>query len=217
MSIYDDKIDHEALGLITTDFLAPHEKTVWFNDKITSSTQIRDNRLHLPTWSGPYRVTAAVLHEISHIVEIDDKRCHLPDLGLKWGDLKQVILGKEYQEFTTWQASQREIRVFAIQRHLVEHYKPQDKYAKYATLTHYENEVCNTITRFMDDSCFIPRKGRGSFDQKKYPAIKAMLREEYAKHTFESILGEWNRKMAIIRKRQKRGCWKDYYEFGKAA
>jgi hypothetical protein len=99
-------------------FLAPI-KVDWRYD----GKYILDNEMYLgggiAGWSRPPEEACYLaIHELSHLVEIDDSRALDPDgWGLKGGTYESTdpFTGRDYYEYRTDAHIQRELRVYAIQ------------------------------------------------------------------------------------------------------
>jgi hypothetical protein len=108
----------------TLDHFLPEVKTLFFKDspiiihENLEGQRVENNILYLGLKAGPEIHITNLLHEMSHLVEIDDARILSYGWGLKYGSLVQVILGQEYQEFLSTAATEREIRVWAFQHQL---------------------------------------------------------------------------------------------------
>ena len=128
-----------------------------------------------------------LLHEMCHLVEIEDDRMTQPNWGLKFGSDIQTIFGTRVQNFKTTQATHREMRVWAYQQHLHE-------------LFGIEKPLLETVSvaKNMNDFCFI----RFSLFQGDEPAALNWVESEVKKmmNTFSlaRFSSEWTRKTKIL-------------------
>lgn len=95
-----------------------HEEYLTWSREIEGNNT-SEGRMVLGMRAGPSASIGSLLHEMAHLVEIDDARCHRHAWGL---EVTQVeVLGEIYTEPRTFQCSIRELRVTAIQKVLSDH------------------------------------------------------------------------------------------------
>jgi hypothetical protein len=93
-------------------------------------------------------------HEMAHFVEIDEPRCGMYGWGLRVP--KVVILGQEYEEPHTNQATIRECRTVAIQANLMHGMGRKFDEADFAR-----------SLQFMPDWCYVPDGKRKDYQKSK--------------------------------------------------
>lgn len=87
-------------------------------DPDSEGAKYESGRLTLGMRSGPSQDMTNVLHELAHLVEIEDDRIGSNNWGLR---IRRVeILGRLVIDPQTPQATQRECRVFGIQARMME-------------------------------------------------------------------------------------------------
>ena len=84
-------------------------------------------RVIIGTRAGPKNQLYNVLHELAHFIEIDENRCNKPGWGLKYGKWVDNPFPRPYSpagwhEYSTDQHIRREIRVWAYQANLHQHF-----------------------------------------------------------------------------------------------
>jgi hypothetical protein len=219
MKFYRDEIDYSVLPVLAQQFFAPHEDIAGYRLDI-GSNWICNGRFMLQTWAGPQADLFNLVHEIAHMIEIDDRRCHNPNWGFKYG--KTVYIpghGDVNEGMVTNQAIEREIRVFGIQLHIhqafgieIVHHEPNswDDNDEHISRIHYMAKLCE----WMDGIWLYRPKDEMEWQEKKdatNAVIANRIREEFAKWSIEEILAEWDRKMAVLRAKKKLGIWKNYH------
>lgn len=86
---------------------------------LDEGNRVKDGRMLLGMHLTSKRSVGTLLHEMAHLIEIDDGRCHRYGWGLEIREVE--IAGQMYPEPLTFQCSLRELRVTAIQSVLSEH------------------------------------------------------------------------------------------------
>lgn len=93
-------------------------------DEVAEGYYVEDGRFIFGLMAGPLQCVTNVLHEMSHLVELEmDRLLKRPEFG--WGLIhgKQVqVGGRTYNEMSTDQALMREARVWAYQLSLQRYY-----------------------------------------------------------------------------------------------
>jgi hypothetical protein len=152
---------------------------------------VRNGKLLLGTKIGPNRhEITALIHEISHLIEIDDERVLKQGWGFSYG-VPQTIFGRVYYNPTTYQASLRECRVIAIQ-HILQ--------LSVGIETSLQEQL--VVLEHMSDWSLIPTKNKEysikeGFDQR----ISFLLdyTEKYLKTlSLDNILNKWERKQSLL-------------------
>jgi len=92
--------------------------TIKIDENLTGNC-VYDDGMVLGKMAGPSRSTANLFHEMAHFIEIDDRRCLKTAWGLKVPSI--YIGGRTCYEPETFQASEREMRVIAIQKIIADH------------------------------------------------------------------------------------------------
>ncbi len=83
-------------------------------------TDVLDGILSLGGRAGPESHYGNVMHELCHFIEIDDKRCLVPNWGFNYGRWIECPVSRQggYYEARTRQHIDREARVWAFQHNL---------------------------------------------------------------------------------------------------
>lgn len=224
-NIYQDRIDYSTLPFVSREFFALHEDIVGYNLQI-GDNNIKDGRFVFQTWAGPQADLFNLAHEIGHMVEIDDKRCHKPSWGFGYG--KSVYIpghGDVREGMITNQAVEREIRVFGIQLVIHEHFGIDlvktadiwDDHDEHISQAYYMAKLCNWLDGFW---LYKPKRDESKANQTgyhtereeaAYQTITARILEERNKWSYEEVLAEWDRKMSLLRTKKKRGVWENYH------
>tara|TARA_R100001132_G_C3273357_1_gene95438 strand:- start:3082 stop:3618 length:537 start_codon:yes stop_codon:yes gene_type:complete len=92
-------------------------------DGNADSVVYKDGVFHGKTLGGRAGISHDLnnlIHEMAHMIEIDDARVHLRGWGLTCLTVVEVM-GVEYMEPVTPQATLREVRTFAIQKVISDH------------------------------------------------------------------------------------------------
>lgn len=190
-----DLIDRKVLARIQTDFFEGHEDVIFLAERAEGYWE-RDGRMRMGCRSGPVLELDATLHEIGHMVEIDDDRCGISGWRLRYGRLIHVP-GHDpfHEEFKTAQPIEREIRVLGVQACLHDHYGIP-----------YDALGAATSMAFIDSFWYLhyvdyKPSGTTYRDHEKIAIAVIMNRieDEKTKHTFEAVHREWTRKMGILR------------------
>ena len=140
--------------------------------------------------TGPISHISNLLHEMSHFVEIDDKRCLIEGWGLKFPTI--YIDGKIYDQSNTCQGSIREFRVIAIQMKIAEHIGRSSDWSK----------STSSVVKFLNDSCYLGKffnlPERISHDTwAKIHCAQSYVKELASRYKIEDIWDEWQRKCEI--------------------
>ena len=166
--------------------------------------------MHLACKAGISKDMFNLFHEMGHFIEIDNRRCHRTDWGLKTG--KTVRIGYQYvrEGMFTSQAIDREIRVFAIQKHL------HDAYGWSPQTFADGNEMMNIeymakLCDYLDGiSNFYPVNWRsqdgGSYSDNKAFAkrlIALKIEEQAQAWNLDSVRAAWDTKVKVLKKKKK--------------
>lgn len=151
--------------------------------------------------AGHTRSVSFLVHELSHFVEIDDRRMQLYMWGLHVPTV--VICGTTCYEPTTRAMTERELRVMAFQMNLLES-------LGVPTRAHYLVEALRFMADFLhvpledgrsaygDDG---PKDGEMSYREREDSRVRWMAKhveELRAVHTLERFDQEWTRKIALL-------------------
>lgn len=155
------------------------------------SQKVEDGKLVLGPWAGPSQCITNVIHEMGHLVEIDDARI----LAHGWGLHVPMTecLGREYPNPVTPKACMREVRVFAMQWQL-------------QNFLGIKTEIRELVrlNRFLPDFCFVPKEGEQEGESYDEPRLRYLERRllEYVKgkYTLEFFNREWSRKNELLRR-----------------
>lgn len=145
--------------------------------------------------AGVFEVDA-LLHEMCHLIDIDDQRANKPAWGLKHG--KYMAFGRgSWWEKKTSQAVYRELRVGAFQFNLGAYFGFYEDFTKFSE--DYANDLWNMPTDTV--SIFLSEQGKIFSKDDFVIAVSDKLREMVNKpeYSFDAIQDEWERKMEVLR------------------
>lgn len=137
--------------------------------------------------AGPSMEVSNLIHEMSHFVEIDDARMNVYGWGLSYGKEITIPGHGTFHEPVTWQATQRELRVFAYQVNVHEKFSVKMSFKEIAETLHH-----------VHDYYMVP-----SDRDKREPFLITRLKKLVAqpRYSFESFEKEWKRKLAILERK----------------
>jgi hypothetical protein len=136
--------------------------------------------------AGEYSV-GSLLHEMAHLIEIDDDRCHLFGWGLR--TRKVTFRGRTYSEPLTFQCSERELRTMAIQKVLSKHLRVRMDLNYWGPLiTWLPDWYAHNFGESV--SCNSPKWKR---------LVVADLRKRIEAVELDEVLVEWDRKANLLR------------------
>lgn len=148
--------------------------------------------LHLTSFAGPSQCITYAIHEMGHLIEIDDNRVFKRGWGLTTPEL--YISGR-YSHMCpvpiTWQPSQRECRVIAIQREI----------ERSIGIETSDRDLISSLS-FMCDWSNVPTGEYETIleaDENRYNVLERYLNQVSEKYTIQYIMNEWNRKIELIR------------------
>lgn len=162
----------------------------------------RPKQLVLGAWAGPKQCITHLMHEMAHLVEIDDKRILKYGWGLKTPE--EYIPGR-YGHFAsmpvTYQPSLRECRVIAMQWQL----------QNYLGIEESPRDAISSL-EYMPDWCNIPHlpynekytNGAQVKESRLNFLERHMLQYAVEKYTFNFFMKEWIRKNDLLRNRLRR-------------
>lgn len=154
-----------------------------------------------------YQICASNLfHELGHFVEIDTRRMGVFGWGLRC-KTKVRVMGEMYDQPTTHQFTDRENRVIAFQVNLAKHFGIELDISEWAR-----------TLRFLPDTSFVPiEDGTPAFGDDKTHSLdyneieksqarwcEAQIREYMKVLTVDLFFSEWERRLKILKQRQKR-------------
>lgn len=180
----------------------------WFHNprvqhsKNESGNPVRDGVMLFGWRVGPSKDVDGVVHEMAHLIEIDDARCHLPGWGL-WVRQTYIPGHPPFAEPHTFQACAREIRVVAIQKVIFESLGlPFD--SDYWAKVIYDWVPGNVFVR--EEYPEVPPWGdRGlsyeGISQLAKKAIAVDIDRQAAALTLNRVRAEWDRKCALVASR----------------
>jgi len=154
--------------------------------------RIRDNgAVALGSRCGPDDFDLpALIHEMSHLVEIDDRRATSFGWGLRITTCV-VIANQRYEEPTSVQAVERELRVLA-----------------YQTNVQSAVDMHRSIDDLLRGLVFVPGfalvNGRSDAERLVWCAGQIERMRHLDSYSYESFECEWHRKVGVIQKRLKR-------------
>lgn len=161
------------------EMFLPHRPYLSWSGRLEGST-IDRGRLVLGMRAGPNISINHLLHEMAHLVEIDDERCFAPSWGLR---------GKEFPR--TFQATEREMRVGAIQIVLGDIVGVPQPSSYVATAWH-----------FLPD-WHMWRLWRDVAESEVAPAMALEIERQARLLTKQGVLSEWARKCRILGEKAK--------------
>jgi hypothetical protein len=153
--------------------------------------RIRAGKLLLGTKIGPkLHELTALIHEMGHLVEIDDERVLRRGWGFSYGE-STIVFGAVHHEPSSYSATLRECRVMAIQRIM----------QKSVGIESSIRELLSPLV-YMHDWCLVPGRTANStlpeVDEARFRFLTEYL-ENFAKTlSLESIMEEWERKQSIL-------------------
>lgn len=171
----------------------------------TSAAQSIDaeDRVVLGPWAGPEATISNLVHEMSHFVEIDERRMTAYGWGLHVPEIH--IAGRVCLEPQTRQATERELRVIAFQANILE----------YLGFPRSVRDLVAPLD-WMPDFVFVPiEDGSSAYGDDRthklsYEAIQKSQKRWCAKQvevlretfTAERFLSEWKRRNAVLKQRE---------------
>jgi hypothetical protein len=159
---------------------------------------VRGNKLVFSAWAGPLQCITHIIHEMGHLIEIDDERV----LKNNWGLVTpEVYIPGRYSRIAsvpqTYQPSLRECRAIACQYHI----------QKMLGIDSSSSELVSAL-KWMPDWCNIPHSqdyededfSLSKVDQDRLNLLEQKMLE-YAnyKYTLDFVLNEWKRKNNLLR------------------
>ena len=145
--------------------------------------KVMDNNLVLGTKSGPkHHCIEALIHEMAHLIEIDDERALKNGWGFSYGK-PQEVLGRIYHEPQTYQATMREVKATVIQSKI------------YAVIgLNYDIKNLLSPLKFMDDFFLVP----GEKEEERLDFLYQTSLELSKSIATEWVINEWKRKQGLI-------------------
>ena len=151
--------------------------------------EVDGRTLVLGAKAGPERSSKNLIHEMSHLVEIDDGRILEPGWGLRLP--YYLLMGRWVNEPNTTQATERELRVFAYQYNVLDHLGMR-----------FHNEV-DALVHMPDFPLVVERESepKDSYPDRRLAAVHWFrsevdrLRNVYTYGRFEK---EWARKVQLL-------------------
>lgn len=198
---YRDNIDYSKLALIKTDFFNEYSSLI--DIKIEDSqNDYRNGKLRLSARVAYTSELFNLIHEIAHLIEIDDARCYLPDWGLMTGKYNEYF--GIFEGVNTNQSIEREIRVLGIQCALSDYYDIDEEHLlKGKSVYRYMAELIQYIDGFyfyQPKNKELSQKARNNY---AFIKIAKRIQKEELKWDINKIKLEWNRKMGILKEQNK--------------
>lgn len=190
----EQKVEYaEILPRVLEDFFPEGSPVVFNPEQFETNKILDDGRVSLGwrvTWFS--RGTDNLFHEMAHFVEIDERRMSQPSYGLK---VPRVwIYDRFCSEPRTMQISARELRVFAYQHHIHEHYG----------IPTWRNKATDLLS-WLPDYHLIPGRGFRRNDTHTNWILAhydRLVRSK--KYQFQVFREEWDRRLVILAKRIKK-------------
>lgn len=182
----------KARRLVEAEFFAGHQARLVWN----TNQSVFDGVLYLGALAGPQRSIVNLCHEMSHFVEIDDRRCCRSGWALKLPEIE--VCGQLCIEPVTHQSVDREIRVAAFQHNLLMHIGVP--------------RTPETLVRsfsFLPAWCYVPKlvkRKTDTYDTPRFRWCAAECRKLIVLHEYsvEAFRVEWWRKNAVLKRRYTR-------------
>lgn len=176
------------------------EQVLSFDPNIQGQIILDDGKIVLGARAA-YEVCATNLfHEMGHFVEIDTRRIKRYGWGLRC-KTRVKVMGEYYDEPTTHQMTDREIRVMAFQANLCKHFN----------ITPDLDDMANVL-RHMPDSTFVPMKDGSKPDYSKFDSRhiqasqKAWVKDQILKamevYTMNVFMEEWTKRIKMLKRRK---------------
>jgi hypothetical protein len=158
-------------------------------DESLSGQRVRSNILYLGLKAGPDSHISYLLHEMSHFAEIDDARILESGWGFKYGAFSQIIMGREYREFSSTQATEREIRVWAFQQSLQESLGIKSPIKELVSVAIHLGDWANVA--------FGDKLGLKS-EKKALSWVEAQVKDRMKTFNLDAFQSEWTRKNSLL-------------------
>lgn len=169
-----------------------HSSVRWDMNRQGSSLD-DEGTLILGGRAGPEIHPLNLLHEMAHLIDIDDKRCTTRNWGLKVPEVE--ILGRFCPEPMTFQASERELQVVAIQFVLSKFVGVKMSLAQWATLVEYLPDY------YMFKDFF--RSPRSRFRGTTWTRMVTNHAADLVDRIdLDAVLSEWDRKCKLVEYRR---------------
>lgn len=164
-------------------------------EDLEGQTLDQEGRIILGLKAGPERSVENLIHEMCHLVEIDDQRMTSYGWGLNYGALIQYIMGQRCQEFVTIQATKREIRCWAYQMNVY----------KALGINETVSDLVKVAVHMGDWPilCYNDKIGFKGDKEKALKWVEDEVKKAMGIYTFERFESEWFRKMGVLTKRHK--------------
>ena len=200
-----DQIDYPILDRIAADWFQPNLDVIGIVHE--SENTVQGNRFLFGCEAGPTADLFNLTHEMSHFIEIDVRRCHLPGWGLKYGK-SHYMFGKSWYEMSSTQAVKREIRTLGIQLVLNRHYQIPDQ-------PHHsekrDSEYMAKLTTWVQNwECYgyVDGKFVSDYEPRAMERIEAAILAEMRSWSLQSIRIAWKLRLYHLRQKQRRGVLK---------
>lgn len=173
---------------------------ILLNWELHDTQRIIDGRLVFGAWAGPLRCPTHIIHEMCHLVEIDDARILQTGWGLR---MPQVYVPGRYSRMapvpTTYQAALRETRVIALQHQL-------QNMLGFIISVREELSSLEGLPDWCNVPCGINRDQKFTLEQVnqgRFQFLERYLNECMAgKYTLSFFHQEWERKLQLLRDTQ---------------
>lgn len=186
-SIYKDQVDYKILDAIKQDFFNHHQGIICNPKK--EGQHVQGGIVELGTWAGPHADISNLLHEMGHFVEIDQPRMAKYGWGLKFGKYYQIGMHSGHEPYTA-QSVWREIRVWAYQINLMNHYNIPET---------IENMTASAD--YLPAICYVP--GKTKEERLAYVAAETRKMSLLPAYQVVSFATEWERRAKILDRRAK--------------
>lgn len=140
----------------------------------------------------PPKFSASLAHEMAHLIEIPATRCLRWDLRIR---SSVEVLGRMYFEPRTWQATQRECRVVAIEAAIVE-------WAGGSPLKTISRKAI-ALARWQPDYSLIPRlpssSGRSqSPEQERAAFLRQEIKSLRNQYPIDLVMTLWRERVSLV-------------------
>lgn len=195
------EVDNTKLQAIESQWFAPHRR---IGINTTGGNELTEGKFLLGLIAGPNADLFNLFHEMSHFIEIDNRRCHLSGWGLTYG--KSVnIGGRSFPEgMVTNQAIEREIRTFGIQVHFHNQYGwSNQRYSEDGKIQDimYMARLCDWIDGIYH---YYPTNVSDYVEKRDlaFKTIEQRIEEEASKWTMDTIREAWGAKVKVLTRKR---------------
>lgn len=180
-----------------------HTDKIKFKPGVEGNHVDVDGIVYVGDRAGPQIDFINLCHELSHFVEIDDKRMKMYGWGLSLPEM--YIMGQRCIEPVTMQATARELRVMAYQTNLLKYLGKKVSVRNLVTSLKWMADFCyipleDGLPAYVDDGdgnykCRVEYK---NLDSSRIKWAIARVKELRKKYTIDKFKSEWFRKIKLL-------------------